>query len=72
MILTVSPINDRESCRSHGLGFIKVDDDGPSTMIYALDAIKMGGRACALTKPRIAPMAAVTATVGKLVRWPTG
>ena len=41
---SVALINDRETGRPRGFGFIEVDDDALQTMIQALDGQEMGGR----------------------------
>ncbi len=53
---TVALINDRETGRPRGFGFIEVDDADLEGMISALDGKEMGGRALrvneAQNKPR--------------------
>ncbi len=41
---SVALINDRETGRPRGFGFVDVDDDALQTMIQALDGQEMGGR----------------------------
>jgi len=41
---SVALINDRETGRPRGFGFVEVDDDAVQTMIQALDGKEMGGR----------------------------
>ena len=41
---SVALINDRETGRPRGFGFVEVDDDAMQTMIQALDGQDMGGR----------------------------
>ena len=41
---SVALINDRETGRPRGFGFVEIDDDALSTMIQALDGQEMGGR----------------------------
>ena len=42
---SVALINDRETGRPRGFGFVEVDDDALQTMIQNLDGKEMGGRA---------------------------
>ncbi len=42
---SVALINDRETGRPRGFGFIEMDDDAISGVIQALDGKEMGGRA---------------------------
>jgi RNA recognition motif-containing protein len=41
----VALINDRETGRPRGFGFVEVDDDAVQAIIQALDGKEMGGRA---------------------------
>ena len=41
---SVALINDRETGRPRGFGFVEVDDDALQPMIDALDGSEMGGR----------------------------
>ena len=41
---SVALINDRETGRPRGFGFVEIDDDALQTMISALDGQEMGGR----------------------------
>ena len=41
---SVALINDRETGRPRGFGFVEVDDDAMQNMIQALDGQEMGGR----------------------------
>ena len=41
---SVALINDRETGRPRGFGFVEVDDDALQPMIDALDGCEMGGR----------------------------
>jgi RNA recognition motif-containing protein len=41
---SVALINDRETGRPRGFGFVEVEDDALQTMIQALDGTEMGGR----------------------------
>ena len=42
---SVALINDRETGRPRGFGFVEVDDDALQTMVQNLDGKEMGGRA---------------------------
>ncbi len=42
---SVALINDRETGRPRGFGFIEMDDDAISGAIHALDGKELGGRA---------------------------
>ncbi len=42
---SVALINDRETGRPRGFGFVEIDDDALEGMIGALDGKEMGGRA---------------------------
>ena len=44
-VQSVALINDRETGRPRGFGFIEVDDNDLQGMISALDGKEMGGRA---------------------------
>ena len=41
---SVALINDRETGRPRGFGFVEVDDDALQTMIQNLDGKELGGR----------------------------
>ncbi|MFO7608213.1 MAG: RNA-binding protein [Candidatus Krumholzibacteriia bacterium] len=41
---SVALINDRETGRPRGFGFVEVDDDALQAMISSLDGTEMGGR----------------------------
>ena len=41
---SVALINDRETCRPRGFGFVEMDDDAASAAMSALDGFEMGGR----------------------------
>jgi RNA recognition motif-containing protein len=41
---SVALINDRETGRPRGFGFVEVDDSAVQTMIQALDGKELGGR----------------------------
>jgi len=42
---SVALINDRETGRPRGFGFVEMDDDAAMAAIQALDGSEMGGRA---------------------------
>jgi len=42
---SVALINDRETGRPRGFGFVEMDDDAANAAIQALDGAEMGGRA---------------------------
>ena len=42
---SVALINDRETGRPRGFGFVEIDDESLQPMIQALDGSAMGGRA---------------------------
>ena len=42
---SVALINDRETGRPRGFGFVEVDDDAIQTMVQNLDGKELGGRA---------------------------
>ena len=52
---SVALINDRETGRPRGFGFIEVDDDAAQTMIQALDGQEMGGRALRVNEAQDRP-----------------
>ena len=52
---SVALINDRETGRPRGFGFIEVDDDALSTMIQNLDGKEMGGRALRVNEAQDKP-----------------
>ena len=43
-VLNVALINDRETGRPRGFGFVEMEDDGADAAISALDGHQMGGR----------------------------
>ena len=52
---SVALINDRETGRPRGFGFIEVDDDALQTMISALDGHEMDGRALRVNEAQDRP-----------------
>ena len=52
---SVALINDRETGRPRGFGFIEVDDDDLQGMISALDGKEMGGRALKVNEAQDKP-----------------
>jgi len=52
---SVALINDRETGRPRGFGFIEVDDDALSTMISSLDGHEMDGRALRVNEAQDKP-----------------
>ncbi len=52
---SVALINDRETGRPRGFGFVEVDDDAVQTMIQALDGKDMGGRALRVNEAQDRP-----------------
>ena len=52
---SVALINDRETGRPRGFGFIEVDDDALSAMIQNLDGKEMGGRALRINEAQDKP-----------------
>jgi hypothetical protein len=48
---SVALINDRETGRPRGFGFIEMDDDAISGAIQALDGKELGGRADPMQNP---------------------
>ena len=52
---SVALINDRETGRPRGFGFIEVDDDALSTMISSLDGHEMDGRALRVNEAQDRP-----------------
>ena len=52
---SVALINDRETGRPRGFGFIEVDDDAMQGMISALDGKEMGGRALRVNEAQDRP-----------------
>jgi len=52
---SVALINDRETGRPRGFGFIEVDDDALSAMIQNLDGQEMGGRALRVNEAQDKP-----------------
>ena len=52
---SVALINDRETGRPRGFGFIEVDDDALQTMISAMDGKEMGGRALRVNEAQDKP-----------------
>ncbi len=52
---SVALINDRETGRPRGFGFIEVDDDALQNMISALDGHEMDGRALRVNEAQDKP-----------------
>lgn len=52
---SVALINDRETGRPRGFGFIEVDDEAMQPMIAALDGKEMGGRALRVNEAQDRP-----------------
>jgi RNA recognition motif-containing protein len=52
---SVALINDRETGRPRGFGFIEVDDDALSAMIQNLDGKEVGGRALRVNEAQDRP-----------------
>jgi RNA recognition motif-containing protein len=52
---SVALINDRETGRPRGFGFVEVDDDAIQAMIQALDGKEMGGRALRVNEAQDRP-----------------
>jgi RNA recognition motif-containing protein len=52
---SVALINDRETGRPRGFGFVEVDDDALQNMISALDGTEMGGRALRVNEAQDRP-----------------
>ena len=52
---SVALINNRETGRPRGFGFIEVDDDALAGMISALDGKEMGGRALRVNEAQDKP-----------------
>jgi len=52
---TVALINDRETGRPRGFGFIEVDDAALQPMVSALDGQEMGGRALRVNEAQDRP-----------------
>ncbi len=52
---SVALINDRETGRPRGFGFIEIDDDAVQTMIQALDGKELGGRSLRVNEAQDRP-----------------
>lgn len=52
---SVALINDRETGRPRGFGFIEVDDNAVQPMIAALDGKELGGRALKVNEAQDRP-----------------
>ncbi len=52
---SVALINDRETGRPRGFGFIEMDDDAIAPVIQALDGKEMGGRALRVNEAQDKP-----------------
>ncbi len=51
-VISVALINDRETGRPRGFGFVEMDDDGAMSAIQALDGKDMGGRTLRVNEAR--------------------
>ena len=52
---SVALINDRETGRPRGFGFVEMDDDAAMAAIQALDGQEMGGRALRVNEAQERP-----------------
>lgn len=52
---SVALINDRETGRPRGFGFVEMDDDAAQAAIQALDGSEMGGRALRVNEAQERP-----------------
>ncbi len=52
---SVALINDRETGRPRGFGFVEMDDDAAQAAIQALDGHEMGGRALRVNEAQDRP-----------------
>ena len=52
---SVALINDRETGRPRGFGFVEIDDEGLQPAIQALDGYEMGGRALRVNEAQDRP-----------------
>ena len=52
---SVALINDRETGRPRGFGFVEVDDDALEPAVQALDGYEMNGRALRVNEARERP-----------------
>ncbi len=52
---SVALINDRETGRPRGFGFVEVDDEAMQAMISNLDGFEMGGRALRVNEAQDKP-----------------
>ena len=52
---SVALINDRETGRPRGFGFVEVDDNAVQNMIQALDGKELGGRALRVNEAQDRP-----------------
>ena len=52
---SVALINDRETGRPRGFGFVEVDDASAATMVQALDGKDLGGRALRVNEAQDRP-----------------
>ena len=51
-VLSVKLINDRETGRPRGFGFVEMDEDAAASAIQALDGSTMGGRSLRVNEAR--------------------
>ena len=51
-VISVSMINDRETGRPRGFGFVEMEDDAAAAAIEALDGTDFGGRALRVNEAR--------------------
>lgn len=54
-VTSVNFINDRETGRFRGFGFVEMEEDGAEEAIQALDGSELGGRALKVNEARPRP-----------------
>lgn len=65
---SVALVNDRETGRPRGFGFVEVDDDAAQAMIASLDGKDMGGRALSVNVAQDRPRTAASGGGGRGIR----
>lgn len=68
-VQSVALINDRETGRPRGFGFVEIDDSGLAPALKALDGYEMDGRALKVNEAQDKPRSSGGSNGGSRDRW---